>query len=306
MSLVDDIKNQVKKSAGNKQKFLYFKSGTKIRVRFLEDMESGLKVLFHDSYAEGINTPCQELFDRECKYCNNTDLRHRELYIWSVWDHEAKEVKLLMNPVNSFSPIPSLVAMYETYGTLTDRDYVIQKNGEGTSSNYSVIPMDKSRFINKKAKPFTEAKILEFLDKGFSDDEDQEDESPKKKSSKAKPKKTAKPSASDYEEYTARDLYDECIARGLDAEKKKQARYYINLLEEDDMEMDADEEEEATEVDYDSMTTKELYQLCIDKGLKVRPKKPRDSYLELLEELEEDEAEEDDWEEEEAEDEDEW
>lgn len=307
MSLVDDIKNQVKKSAGQKQKFLYFKSGTKIRVRFLDDMEDGIKVLFHDSYAQGINTPCQELFGRECKYCDDSELRHRDLYVWSVWDHEAKEVKLLMHPVNSFSPIPSLVAMYETYGTIKDRDYVIQKNGEGTSSSYSVIPMDKSKFVNRKAKPYTEAKILEFLDKGFSDPEDQDNESTSTKHKKTK--KTAKPSASDYEEYSPRELYEECIARGLEAEKKKRANYYISLLEEDDMEMEAEEDEEEEELDYDSMTAKQLYQLCIDKGIDTRPKKTKETYIELLEEYDENEEDEedenDDWEDEEDE-EDEW
>lgn len=303
MSLVDDIKNQVKRSAGQKQKFLYFKSGTKIRVRFLDDMENGLKVLFHDSYAQGINTPCQELFGRDCKYCDDSELRHRELYIWSVWDHEAKEVKLLMNPVNSFSPIPSLVAMYETYGTLKDRDYVIQKNGEGTSSSYSVIPMDKSKFVNRKAKPYTEAKILDFLDKGFSDPEDQEEET-KAKSKKAK--NTSKPSASDYEEYSPKELYEECLARGLEVEKKKRASYYVNLLEEDDMEMEADDEDEDEVIDYESMTAKQLYQLCIDKGIDTRPKKPKEAYIDLLEEYEEESEEEDDWEEDEDDEEDEW
>lgn len=304
MSIVNDIKNQVKKSGTNKQKFMYFKSGTKARIRFLDDMEDGIKVLFHDSYTEGINTPCQETFGRVCKYCNNEDLRHRDLYAWSVWDHEAKEVKLLMAPVNSFSPVPSLVAMYETYGTLLDRDYVIQKNGQGTNSSFSVIPMDKSKFINKKAKPFTKSKVLSLIDKGFSE-ENEEDETDIPL--KSKKRKTTKPSASDYDEYTPRELYEECIARGIDATKKKPARYYIKFLEEDDMEMAAEEEAEDEEIDYDEMTTKELYKLCIDKGIKVRPKKARSEYLELLEELEEEnEDEEDDWEDEEEDEEDDW
>ena len=69
MGLVDDIKSQVKKSGTNKGKFLYFKSGTKVRVRFLDDMEDGHKVTFHDSYAAGINVPCQEVFGKECPFC---------------------------------------------------------------------------------------------------------------------------------------------------------------------------------------------------------------------------------------------
>ena len=156
MGLVDDIKNQVKKSGTNKGKFLYFKSGTKVRVRFLDDMDEGHKVRFHDSYAAGINVPCQEEFGHECPYCDDDELRTRDQYAWSVWDYDAKEVKILMAPVNQCSPVPALVSMYEAYGTLCDRDYVITKSGQQQSTTFSVVPMDKAKFRNDKAKPLSE------------------------------------------------------------------------------------------------------------------------------------------------------
>ena len=144
MSLVDKIKSDVKKSGQNKSKFIYFREGTKIRVRFLNDMDDGMEVTFHDSYTKGINVPCQELFDRSCPLCDDDELRHRSQYIWSVYNYESNEVQLFMFPVNNCSPIPALMACYENYGTLTDRDYVISVSGKQQNKTFSVVPMDKN------------------------------------------------------------------------------------------------------------------------------------------------------------------
>ena len=42
MSLLNKIKNDVKKSGGNKGKFIYIKEVQKQRVRFLNDMEDNI------------------------------------------------------------------------------------------------------------------------------------------------------------------------------------------------------------------------------------------------------------------------
>jgi len=265
MGLVDDIKNQVKKTGTNKKNILYFKSGTKVRVRFLQDMEEGLELNFHDSYVLGVNLPCQELYERECKYCEDEELRHRKQYVWSVWDHEAKEVKLLMGPVNNASPIPSLVAMYDTYGTLTDRDYVITKNGSGTGLTYSVVPMDKAKFKNEKAKPFSEKKTMSIIDKAFPDADDDADDEPKKKKGfskkhdddddEPKKKKQSKKrdddddddddeTGNDYEDMSAKELFKECKKRGIKAKPEKKKNYYVELLEEDDEESGATDDDD--------------------------------------------------------------
>lgn len=46
MGLVDKIKQDVKRSGQNKGKFIYFREGQKIRVRFLTDMDDGMEVTF--------------------------------------------------------------------------------------------------------------------------------------------------------------------------------------------------------------------------------------------------------------------
>lgn len=265
---INDLKNEIKKSGSNKGKFLYFREGEKVRVRFLTDMEDGTEVLWHDSYKENINVPCQERFGRECRYCDNSDLRTRNMYIWSVYDYESKEVKLLMAAVNQCSPIPALVAMYEEYGTLLDRDFVIKQIGSGQGKSFSVIPQDKSKFRNAKAKPLSESAILKHIDKAYPDteaDDEEEDETPKRnraKGSKGK-KKTKEP--------------------GLDMNEPED---------------DWDDEEQ--ENDYESMKPQELYKLCKERSIQCKPKKAKEYYIDLLEEADE-ESDGDDWDDEEDE-----
>lgn len=284
MSLIDDIKNQVKKSGTNKSKFIYFKPGSKIRVRFLNDMEEGHKVLFHDSFALGINVPCQELFGRTCPHCEEEGLRHRDLYAWSVFDYEAKEVKILLGAINNFSPIPLLVGMYDTYGTLVDRDYVITKNGTGTSASFSVVPMDKVRFRNEKAKPYSESKFNSLLDKAFPDDvteeEEDEDESPKPRIKKGK--KKPKPVEDEYDDEEDDDE-DEEEAPKKKAKKKKPTPPPVE--EEDDDDEDEDEE------DYEDMSPLKLYKICKSKGIKVATKKKANYYITKLMDNDEEEEE---------------
>lgn len=258
MGLVDDIKNQVKKSGTNKGKFLYFKSGTKVRVRFLDDMDDGHKVTFHDSFTAGVNVPCQEIFDRECPYCEDDELRTRDQYAWSVWDYDAKEVKILMAAVNQCSPVPALVSMYEAYGTLCDRDYVITKSGQQQSTTFSVVPMDKAKFRNEKAKALSESAFLKTLDKAFPCDEsedDEEDEAPKKKAKKPAKKQEEDweeddNDAVDYSELSPKELFKLCKERDIDVAPKKPAKYYIEKLEEADNDS-GDWEDEEEEDDWE-------------------------------------------------------
>lgn len=264
MGLLENIKNEIKRSGTSKGKIMYWKEDAKVRVRFLTDFEDGMEIVFHDSFQEGINLPCQEIFGRDCKYCENEDLRTRNMYAWSVWDYEAKEVKLILAAVNNCSPIPPLTALYETYGTLVDRDFVITRKGKQQNTSYAVVPMDKSKFRNTKAKPFSEKAILKILDKAFPDDEAEdddfdEDESPKKKKSGKASSKSKKQDddwdedeeGQDYEEMTAKELYDLCIERDIDVPKKKTEKFYIKKLKEWDEEQEENEAENDEAQDED-------------------------------------------------------
>ena len=267
MGLIDQIKADVKKSGQNKGKFIYFREGQKTRIRFLQDIDDGLQITFHDSYERGINVPCQEHFGRDCPYCDDDNVRTRSLYIWSVYNYEANEVQLFMFPVNNCSPIPVLLAMYETYGTITDRDYVISVTGKQQNKVYSVVPMDKVKFRNEKAKPYAEKAVLKMLDKAYpceDANDDEEDEVPKKKrasKSNVPAKKAAKKSEPEDDE-------------------------------DDDYDYDEEDEENDDAPDYSELTAKELYKLCKERGIEVAPKKPEKYYIKQLEEY--DQAQ-DDW-----------
>lgn len=266
MGLLDSIKRDAKKSGQSKGKFIYFREGQKQRIRFLNDMDEGMEITFHDSFELGVNVPCQEHFGKSCPYCEQEGLRTRSQYVWSVWDYDNAEVKLFMYPVNNCTPVPALVAMYDNYGTLTDRDYVISVTGKQQNKTFSVVPMDKVKFRNDKAKPFSKKSILDMLNKAYpADNNGGEDEDDYKPSKKHKSKK---------EDIDLDDDYD------------------------------ADEiEKELFGEDYESMSPKELFKLCEDKGIECKPKKPAKYYINLLEEY--DKAQ-DDWGDEEDEDDDEW
>lgn len=263
MSLLDKIKSDVKKSGGNRGKFTYFKENQKQRIRFLTDLDDGLEVVFHDSFEESINVPCQELFGRNCPYCERDGLRTRSQYAWSVYNYDTEEVQVFMFPVNNCSPVPALVAMYENYGTLLDRDFVISVTGKKQNKTFSVVPMDKVKFRVPKVKAFSDEAILKMLDKAFPADDLDDDEDnykPVKKSKKKVAKKQEveeddewddeEESVIDYEEMSPRELYKLCKERDIEAMPKKTQKYYVNLLEEYDAAQDEwDDEEEDDEWD---------------------------------------------------------
>ena len=281
MGLLENIREDAKKSGQNKGKFLYVRDGSKLRVRFLQDMQDGFEVPFHDSFELGINVPCREYFGKTCPYCEEEGIRTRNLYAWSVWDYEAKEVKVLMYAMNNCTPIASIASMYENYGTLLDRDYVIQRNGKQQNTTYTVIPMDKQKFRNEKAKPFSKSGFLKILDKAFPDEHSEKFGS------------DSNDEENDYSEMSAKELYKLCEERGIEAEPKMKQKYYIDLLEEYDANNKEDDwDEDETNSQYEGKSAKELYKLCKERDIEAEPKKTEKYYINLLEE---DDKAHDDW-----------
>ena len=245
MGLLDDIKNDVKRSGSNKSKLVFFREGTKKRIRFLQDLEDGYEVNIHGNWDEGLTAVCGKEYGQDCKYCSkNEELADddeepkydtKTNYVWSVYDYDTNKVELMVFKVNRCSPIPPLVAMYENYGTLVDRDYVITQVGKGITKSFTVIPQDKSKLRNAKAKPYSKQAMLKILLEAYPDTKTWE--------GKGKSKKHVDEPIeddSDYdgdlgEDYSSMkpiELFKLCNERKIEAEKKKPKRYYINLLEE--------------------------------------------------------------------------
>lgn len=257
MGLLEKMKADIQSVGNNKGKFFYVTDGEKRRIRFLQEIPTGMEVKFHDSFKDNINVPCQKLFGKPCKYCKDDSLRTRNLYIWSVWDYESSEVKLLMYAANKFTPVPTLIAMYETYGTIMDRDYMIQVTGKQKDKVFTVLALDKEKFRNSKAKPMSESAILKALEAAYPDElqsskeNDDEDEVPQKDAIDEFNEAMNEPEddGDEYSDMTAKDLYKLCRERDIDVQPKKPAAYYANLLRESDKAQEdwgdgEDEEEE--------------------------------------------------------------
>lgn len=258
------IKSEIAKSGSSKGKFMFFKEDTKARIRFLTEFEDGLEIEFHNNYDQGINVPCQEQFGRDCPYCDLEGIRTRKLYVWSVYDYESKEVKLLMFAANNCSPVPTLAKLYEMKGTLLDRDYTIIQSGKGTNKSFTVIPEEKLKF-RVKAKSMSDSAIMKAIDKAYpsdnNEDFEEEDETPKKKKTKAESKPKKEPEevedewdeeeTEDYESMKPQELYKLCKERDIDCKQRKSKEYYIDLLEEADEEESEDDEWDEEEDDWE-------------------------------------------------------
>lgn len=171
-----------------------------------------------------------------------------------------------------------------------------------------------------KAIPKVTARVVET---GLKDTEaegvEEKDEAPKK-SAKKETKATQKPKSKqafeeedeadedDYENMTSKALYKLCCDRGISSQcKKRDKASLIAVLKENDgaaneEEDDWGDEEEETDT-YAGKTAKELFKMCVDRGIKTKPKQSADAYVKLLKkadveeaETEDEDDEDDDWE----------
>lgn len=281
-SLVETMKETISRSGSKKSESFYIKKDAKVRIRFLNDMEEGLKVQFHDKWGE-FNHPCLKYYGKECPNCHNKEARTADNFIWTVWNYETKRREIFMFKANRCSPIPALVSLFETYGTITDRDYVIQRTGDGTDTTYSVIPVDKKKFKGDE-KPFTEKQILKKLLEMFpyddedTEDEDDEDEVETPKNKNKKVNKKSKYEEEDDDEDFDEDDEDEDDEDEEEKPKNKTKKKVVKDEDEEDddedydedddedKDEDEDEEEDEEEMDYDSMSEKELKKECKRRG----------------------------------------
>ena len=107
-----------------------------------------------------------------------------------------------------------------------------------------MTPLDKERFSNKKAKPYTESQVHDILEKAYAksdvdtddDDDDEEDEAPKKASKKEaakKAKKKKKPSLRDqFEELSFKELKEIALEIGISKKELKAFEDEEELLDE--------------------------------------------------------------------------
>lgn len=155
------IKEQVRKSGRGIASFIRLSPDTKLRIRFASEFGDAVIVKEHDKWGILSPTPClKHHFEKDCEFCKIVDVRTRDGYCWTVYDYKAKKRKIFKWPATSRSPVAQLIAIYDTYGTLLDRDYVISRRGSRLDTVYSIMPLDK-RKLRKQLKQFSAEKILE-------------------------------------------------------------------------------------------------------------------------------------------------
>lgn len=174
-SLIDLMRERIKSQGQSKGDILFIKAGEKKRIRFLKEMDEGERVVFHDKWGE-VNTPCIRHYGKPCKYDKMDDVRTRDNFVWPVYDYEQKKVVLFMFKANDKTPIPALIGMYDAYGTVLDRDYVISRQGEKFETSYTVVPMDKESLKLKGIKVPTKKQMFDQIWSAFGSAEDLADE----------------------------------------------------------------------------------------------------------------------------------
>lgn len=262
--LIEQMKEKIAKSGSSKKDILYFGKDTQKRIRFLQELDEGYVFEFHNNWDPSIFELCKDPEDHEnCKLCEE-GISLQDQYVWSVWDYDSSSVKLIQFKATGLTPIPAFIEMYEEFGTIIDRDYKVKKVGQGQGASYVVTPLDKERFKNSKAKPFTRKQVKEILENAWQpkeittdeddDDEEEEEEKAKNTKSKKKNKKRQKSLRDKFEELSFKELKEIAMEIGISKKELKAFEDEEELLdelfdnyEEDDLEElleDLDDEEE--------------------------------------------------------------
>lgn len=153
-SILDSMKAQIKNSGKSFGSFFNIKeSGAKVRVRFLTEMDEAIEMEFHSKWnggAAGIYHPCLSYYGADCPNCDSNDVKTAPEFILQCWNYETKRVEIFKFKANKCTPIFDLVNIYEEYGTITDMDIVITRNGVKTDTSYSVMPKAPAPFKYKQ------------------------------------------------------------------------------------------------------------------------------------------------------------
>lgn len=148
-----------------------------------------------------------------------------------------------------------------------------------------------------KVNTVIKAGVTETADEDTEEETDAEPKAPKEEAKKAEDS-----GSKNYDEMSGKELYEllgkmgkrnECNKKyGL--KKDGMVKFLKELEGSRDEDFEEEEDEEPTGK-YDGKSAKELFEMCRERGIKVKPKQPAKAYAELLEKADaEAEAEEDD------------
>lgn len=243
-NLIKKMKERIAKSGSSKKEILYFGKDSVKRVRFLQELDDGYSFQFHSNWEPSIYAMCDDPEDhQDCKLCKD-GIALQDEFCWSVWSYDDQAVRILKFKASGLSPIPGLIEMQEEFGTIMDRDYKIKKVGSGMGGSFVVTPLDKERFKNAKAKPFTEKEMLNLFREAYKqseDDDEVEEEKPKSKKKDKKKEKSLKDKFLDLDWDTLKELALEIGVskkqiKKFDEDEEELVYYLFDEYEEEDLE----------------------------------------------------------------------
>lgn len=216
-SIVDMMKDKINRASSGFQNIFYVRKDSKVRIRFLTEMEEGLELRFHSKW-QHYNHLCLSYLGEDCPHCEEEEDggAKYDMYAFTIWNYETKKREIFLYKATKNSPIFQLISMYEEFGTITDRDYTIKKQGEGISTIYTIVPVEKKVFRGDE-QPFSKKKIIKLVAEAFpydgkkeesEDDEDDDDDSMPWEKSKSK-KSSSKSKANTKKKYEEDDEYED-------------------------------------------------------------------------------------------------
>lgn len=256
MGSIRDLKESLKTGGSGKGTFIkYIPRGTSgstgsLTVRFLEDPESWVNYYEHWDETLQKAYPC---IDLDCPGCATNEKRSSR-YLANALDVESDRVIPLQLPKTLTS---TLVALYERYGTLTDRDIELLRSGEKLDTTYNAVPEAP---MPRKVTKYQMHDLQQVLDDSFASafgvDDDDDEEPPKAKNGRGR-SQAARRATHDVDDDD--DVDDEPEPPKPKAKGKKAPKFEPDVEDvEDDEEPEADDEPEDAEGDDDFWTEDEL------------------------------------------------
>jgi hypothetical protein len=141
-----------------------------ITVRFMTEPEEWINYKEHYDPELKAYYPCIE---GDCPGCEQ-NIKTSKRYLTNAIDREDDRVVPLKLPADAANRV---VIKFDKYGTILDRDYTIERFGEGLDTKYEVSPEAPEKIRLSKYEPLDLMKALkDSWNNAFGEDDDEDDE----------------------------------------------------------------------------------------------------------------------------------
>lgn len=304
---MNSLKQSLKKGSGSE--YLSRVPEGEVVVRFLTEPTEWID---YSEHYDAVNKffPC---VIGECPACLEGN-RPSGRYLANALNRDEDKVIPLVIPKTLAG---TLQRKYDRYKTLLDRDYILEREGQGMDTTYDATPETPTKLNVSKYDLLDLWTLLEaqLVDSRDDDDDDVDDEDDIEEVEEVAPKKKARKAAAPVEDEDEEDddiEDDEDDDDGLDRDRlealgirelkakaieagassgdvkgKSKAELVDIILDEDDVttvvvDEDDDDDDEITEEDLEAMSLAELKTLCKENGVVVPRGADKDTLIDLL------------------------